>query len=333
MPESAALTRLARSAMACEFEVILNTGQFPHGIAAGMEALDCVTALEDQLSVFREGSELCYINRTASARPVPVDPLLWNLLQQCLEIGAEMEGALDLTTAPLWRLWGFQRRQGRLPTPQEIDLARSRVGGHHLRLEAENQTVQFLNPGLELNLGAVGKGYALDRAAIRLEETGVQDFLMHAGGSSVVARGSQGVSSSAAWRIDLPHPWRTGDRLASFHLKDQALATSGSAEQCFFHQGVRYSHIIDPRTGWPAQGLISVTAICRQGSLAEALSTAFFVLGVDGIGRYCARHPDVAALAVRPGSRAGLTELVPFNLPSDGWESSADDVHVVRDVN
>ena len=151
--------------MACQFDVFLNAGQNPAGTESALAALDLVEALEDQMTVYREHSEISRLNRTAADRPVIVERRLLSLLQQALELHRATEGAFDITAGPLSKIWGFYRRAGRVPSPAELEEARQRVGSHWVKLDSDAGTVQFLRPGLEINLGAIGKGYALDRCA------------------------------------------------------------------------------------------------------------------------------------------------------------------------
>jgi thiamine biosynthesis lipoprotein len=314
--------QFSRPAMACEFEISLNPREHAGGPSVAVEALDLVDHLEDQLSVYRDGSEVSRINRTAFDRPIQVEWRLFRLFQQAKLISSETAGAFDITTGALSKVWGFYRRQGRMPSPDEVMQALVGVGFQHLELDETRRTIRFLHAGCELNLGAIGKGYALDRCAetLRLAET--PDFLVHGGNSSVLAGGSRSgrPKEHPGWLIGLRHPLRPEQRLAEFLLHNQALGTSGSGTQYFHHQGKRYAHIIDPRSGWPADKVLSATAIAPKASQADALSTAFYVLGVEGTKDYCAAHPDVSALFTLPAKVAGDVELIAINLPDDKWQ-------------
>ena len=158
-----------------------------------------------------------------------------------------------------------------------------------LQLEPEHGTVHFRAPDLELNLGAIGKGHALDRLAAELRDAGVDQALLCAGKSSLLAVGG-------AWPVDLRSPQIADHPLARLELADGALATSGAGEQFVIIDGRRYGHIIDPRTGWPAVGLLSVSVVTRDAARADALATAFFVGGLDLARRYCEEHDDVLAV-------------------------------------
>jgi thiamine biosynthesis lipoprotein len=244
------------------------------------------------------------------------------LLELALRLSRETEGAYDITASPLWRAWGFSRREGKIPTAEELEQARQCVGGHLVELDAERKTVRFLKPGVELNLGSIGKGYALDRAAEALADRGIHDFLFHGGQSSVLARGSclDGRAASATapsgWAVGIRDPLRRTVRLAEVRLRNAALGTSGTENQFFRHAGRRYGHILDPRSGWPADSLLSATVIASSAALADALSTAFFVMGPEPALDYCRTHPEIAAILLCPIRGGAGFELRMAGLPS-----------------
>jgi thiamine biosynthesis lipoprotein len=343
------LVSISRDAMACTFEVALNAGQYPGGTDSAAQALDLVDQLEDQLTVYRDHSEISRLNFRAADGPVVVEQGLFELLVQARRLCEETGGAVDVTSGPLTKIWGFHRRQGQMPTQSEIDQALSHVGSRWLELDASAKSVRFARPGMELNLGAIGKGYALDRAADLLSSLGVGDFLIHGGSSSVLARGSRDAISPkskvqspkpedapadspdfgrwtlesglapAGWLVALKHPLKPDERLAEFTLVNQALGTSGSGTQFFHYQGKRYGHILDPRTGWPADKMLAATVIAPTAALADALSTAFYVGGIELAEAYCRAHPEIAALLVTPAVRTGSIDLHPLNLAPDRW--------------
>jgi thiamine biosynthesis lipoprotein len=297
-PESPYWVRVHRTAMACRFEVTLS-GEDAARVGQVQRALAEAARLEAQLSVFRGDSELTLVNRTAAVRPVAVSRELFALLRRCRELHAETEGTFDITSTPLSRCWGFLKRQGRLPPPDALNAARQRVGMPHVILESVPATVSFARDGVELNLGSIGKGYAVDRVAAILRRLGVRHALVSSGGSSVRALGGRG-----AWAIDLTSR-QTAGRIARLRLRGGGFATSGAGEQYVDASGTRYGHVLDPRTGWPAQGLLSVSVAAADAATADALATAFLVGGEDLARRYCATHPDTLAILTlaRPDAR------------------------------
>lgn len=321
-PEKAAppLLHVSREAMACEFEIFFDPVRYPSGADVSVAALDLVAALEDQMTVYRETSEVSRLNSIASFRAVPVEAGLFQLFEKAKRLSQQTGGAFDITAGQLSKTWGFFRRDGRLPTQTEIDEALATVGYEQLELHPESQAVQFQTPGMEINLGAIGKGYALDRAADLLKEKDLRDCLLHGGNSSVLARGNR-EGDAGGWTIALKHPLRPNERFAEFILRDQALGTSGSGTQYFHHGGKRYGHIIDPRTGWPAERILSSTVIAPTAAEADALSTALYVMSLDDAAAFAQRRPDVAALLTTLGKHPGEIEMHPFNLSDDAWRT------------
>lgn len=323
LPEPTAdscLLRLSRRAMACTFEVFVNVGQQKHGTEAALAALDLVDRLEDQLSVFRAHSEVSRLNRDAAAGPVEVEPQLFALLARAVEIHRETEGAFDVTAGRLSSVWGFTRRSGKMPTIEELDGARASIGSQHLKLDRATRAVRFGRPGLQINLGSIGKGYALDRAAELLAAEGIDDFLLHGGSSSVLARGTPGLrANEQGWLVGVRNPLDPERRIGQLRLADRALATSGSGTQFFVHEGRRYGHILDPRSGWPAEGVLSVSVLAPSAAEADALATAFFVMGPQAAAEFCRNHNGVAAVMLCPGQREGGIETHRLSLDPRDW--------------
>lgn len=322
--------------MACQFEFILPAGRFERAAETALAALDLVDELEAQLTAYRDTSELASINRLAADGPVPVDPRLFGLFELALDLHQRTAGAYDITSGPLSKVWGFYRRQGAVPDPAALVAALEHVGSRYLKLDSSNLTIRFLSPGIELNLGSIGKGYALDRCAEMFLAAGISSALLHGGQSSVLALGdgaagdnklptelpslqpgglSRGedrhvpqTTCEPGWTIGIGDPLRPGKRLALVRLNNRALGTSGSSAQFFRQGGKRYGHILDPRTGWPAEGLSSATILAASAAAADAYSTAAYVLGLDGALALCERE-GVAGIFVEP-ARAGTKQTI-----------------------
>lgn len=290
--------KVSRRAMACRFEITLASEDAPW-ILAARGALDEVDCIEAALTVFRESSVISHINRNAAAAPVTIDDRTFALLQECANLHEETERTFDVTSTPLSRCWGFLRRDGRLPGKEALETARACVGAQGVRLDAVHRTVRFDRSGMELNLGAIGKGYALDRVAGLLRRSGVGHALLSAGRSSLLGIGGR----SGGWHVEVVSPRHDGRPLANLWLRDAALGTSGAGEQFVVVDGIHYGHVIDPRTGWPASGVLSASVIASTAARADALSTAFFIGGLQLAERYCARHSEVLALITAEGSR------------------------------
>lgn len=298
---------VSRTAMACRFEITLPV-QEQSGVKAASAVLSEAERLEQQLSVFRDDSEVSLINRNAAAQAVSVDHSLFALLSQCLKLSSATEDAFDITSSPLSRCWGFLRRQGRIPTMEQIEQARLLTGSELLRLDAEARAVRFDRAGMEINLGSIGKGYALDRMAKQLRGD-VLTALLSAGSSSFCALGHG--DKRKGWTVGIRHPLDVTRRLAVLRLRDAAMATSGSEEQYFECDGKRYGHIIDPRTGWPADGVAGVTVVTASAAVADALTTAFYIGGRALAERYCRAHPGT--LVVMLESEASLPVIIGQN--------------------
>ena len=318
-PAASYLIQVTRRAMACQFEVSLNAGQYAQGTEAALEALEIVSALEDQMSVFRPESEISRLNRTAADAPVELEPRLFGLLELAWRLSEETGGAFDVTSAPLWKAWGFARREGAVPSENELARALACVGARLVELDPEHRSVRFLKPGVAINLGSIAKGEALDRCAEHLADAGVEDFLLEGGQSSVLARGTRMEPSGepGGWVVGVRDPVRPNTRLAEIRLSDQALATSGSARQYFRHQGRRLGHILDPRSGQPAEGVYSATVVASTAAVADALATAFCVMGPEAALAHCQSRPELAAMLVCPGPRGSGVEIVSSGFDED----------------
>ena len=287
------MLRFARRAMATTFEVILPF-HTPASHEVAEAALDEIDRLEEQLSVYRHSSEISRLNARAADHPVCVEPNLFALLTEAERIHRETQGAFDIAVGALIKAWGFYRRAGRVPTEIERAAVRERIGMAHVLLDHERQTIFFQRRGLELNLGSIGKGYALDRAA-RIANT--ENILMHGGHSSIIAIGNE-TPGKTGWTVGLTDPERPKLRRAWIHLRNRAMATSAGTHQHFIHEGKKLGHLLDPRTAWPAEGILSATATAPSAAEADALATAFFILGVEETRAYCQQHPDIGAVMI-----------------------------------
>jgi len=174
------------------------------------------------------------------------------------------------------------------------------IGTDNLSLDLEAQTIQFRRPGMEINFGSIGKGYALDRMAV-LMRSHIQSALLSAGSSSLLAVGN-GERRQGGWKVGIRHPVRRDKRIAVLRLRGCAMSTSGCEEQFFEHEGKRYGHIIDPRSGQPSEGVASATVITRSAAMTDALATAFYAGGVELAKRYCVDHPGVMAIILESGA-------------------------------
>jgi len=307
---------VGREAMACRFEVSLNAGEAADGTALAVDALDLVDEIEGRLSVYRDTSELSRLNATAASGWQPVSHDVFALLARARELHDLTAGAFDVAAGAVVRAWGFLARAGRVPDPETLAAARERSGMRFVELDPEGRRVRFTRPGVEINPGAIGKGWAVDRAVERLVDAGVASGLVHGGQSSVRAWGVHGpdLPGRRGWPVGLRDPLRPGRRLATITLANRALGTSGSGTQFFIDRGRRLGHILDPRTGLPAEGVLSATVIAPTAADADALATALFVLGTEGLDRIVPAGGPVGALLVVPSPAVGGVRLVLANL-------------------
>ena len=323
-PPDYSLIRVSRRAMATSFEMALPMGT-PDAIAAAEDALDVIDAVEDQLTVYRDYSEVSRLNVSAANGAVGVERNLFDFLMTCSGWTRETEGAFDIATGALVKAWGFYTRQGQVPTPRERSTAMAKTGMRHVILNAEACSVKFRVPGLELNFGACGKGYALDRAADLLRNRwGIRSALLHAGGSSVYALGNP-PGNERGWPIRLRHPWDAERSLGTLYLRNQGLGTSAATFQHFDYNGRKLGHLLDPRSGWPVETTASANAIAPSAAEADAMSTAAFVLGTNA-ERLTRLRPSLGLL-VLPLAASQAPPAKPqaaFNLAPDQYSPPAD---------
>lgn len=293
-PGDPVLLRFGRRAMATTFEVLLPLGTNDAHLAAE-DVVDEIDRLESQLTVYRDDSEVSRINAEASQRAVVVEPNLFELLQRCRRWYDETRGGFDIAAGVLIKAWGFFRRQVQVPDEDERRRAMSRSGMRLVRLDPQSGTIRFIGAGVELNLGSVGKGYAIDRAVQSLAQRGVSSALLHGGHSSIFAMGNE-PGSEHGWSVGVTHPDRPQERLGIIRLRGRGMAISARTHQHFVHEGRKLGHLLDPRTGWPAEGVATVAVTAPTAAEADALATAFFVLGEDFARSYCDSHPQVGAV-------------------------------------
>jgi FAD:protein FMN transferase len=285
--------RLALDAMATRFELILPGADEVRLRAAGEDALGEVARLERQLSFYRPTSDVTWINAHAADQPVTVEPDLFGLLARCRALWIATDGAFDVTMAPLMRAWRFVGGSGALPEPSTLASARAAVGFNQVHLDADASTIWFARPGMGIDLGAAGKGYAVDRAIDVLRAHGVAHALLHGGTSGIHAIGTR--PADAEWRIGWAPP---GYTKRVFDLRDGALSISAVHGKAFESGGRLYGHVIDPRTGCPTDAA-HAAAVTGPGSLeCDALSTALLVLGSTWLPELRARFPGYDGVVV-----------------------------------
>ena len=308
--------------MGSYFEVRIGAGT-PGAIGLTEGALDLIEALEQQMTVYRDDSEVSQINATAHLGPIEVEPGLFRLLKRALEIGLATGGAYDVTAGALSLAWGFVRGPRRVPDAMTLAEARARTGQQHLRLDPERLTVAFDRPGIVINLGSIGKGYAIDCAVdVIRDHWWPTSALVHGGRSSVYALGSPPGRFGDRWQVALRNPFDSEVPLGVVHLRNRGMGTSGTSFQRFEAGGEVYGHILDPRTGVPANGPASVTVLAPTAAEADALSTAFYLLGTEAAAAYITEHPEIAAIIVEDGPSGATPRIVTIGLAEDEFTAS-----------
>jgi FAD:protein FMN transferase len=300
----AAITRYEAShqAMGSEFTVVAYGDDPQYLTAVGNEVFEEIDRLERQMSIFNPKSELSVINRTAASRSVCVEPILFELLRNAIHHSQSTGGAFDITTGPLMKAWGFSRGKGRVPANSELAQVLRRVGYRHVHLNRVDRTIRFDVEGLEIDLGAIGKGYAVDRAVDILRRYGVTRALVSSGTSSLYALGAP--PGARGWTISLRNPYDSEKAANVIYLRNCSVSTSGNYEK-FFKLGVKtYAHILNPCTGKAVKNMLAAVVVAPCASDADALSTAFYVMGVErSREEYLATHRDLMALFYLPVGR------------------------------
>jgi FAD:protein FMN transferase len=285
------------------------------------EVFEEVDRLDAQMSNYKPESELSHINREAAHADVVVEPRLFDLIQLCMRLSEDTGGAFDITVGPLMKAWGFFRGQGRVPSPQEIHDVLKHVGYNHVHLDTARRTIHFDEAGIELDLGAKAKGYAVDRAVEILKENGISSALVSAGTSSIYALGAP--PGEKGWKISLRDPFDQNKAAEVVYLKNFSLSTSGNYERFFKMGGRMYSHIMDPHTGMPVEGMLSASAFTERTTDSDGLSTALYVLGVEASRDYLARYPNIAAIFYLPSDTEKTFKRVLLQSPSYRLSPSA----------
>jgi thiamine biosynthesis lipoprotein len=282
--------------MATRFEIVLPGDNASALRAAGEEALDEIDRIEAQLSLYKPGSEVARLNAEAHRRPIRVTPALFHLLEKAHELSHESRGVFDITIAPLVRCWGFMGGTGSMPSPEAIAEARDRIGMHLVELNRNDLTVRFAREGVMLDFGAIGKGYAVDRAAELLREAGVESALVHGGTSTAYAIGRQ--PDGAPWKIAIASPDDQLQPLAVVELHDESLSVSARWGRSFTDKGITYGHVIDPRTGGPAASAVLSAVALPSATESDALSTALLTEPALMEG-FIARRPVIRCVVAR----------------------------------
>ncbi len=299
--------------------------QVPAGPRAAEEAGAVFAVFHEvdaRMSEWKDTSPLSAVNREAGKGAVPVPADLRTVLRRGKEIGDLTGGAFDVTWAALWGLWNFKAENPVVPDSAEVARRAALVDYRKVEIDSVAGTVRLPAVGMKIGLGGIAKGYALDRAADTLRAHGVASYLV-LGGGQVLAGGTK---DGRPWRVGIRDPRGAPDDFFAFlPVENASVSTSGDYESYFVRDGIRYHHILDPRTGWPARGLRSATVMSTDATLADALSTAMMVMGKDRSLALARRLPGVEAVLVDDHGRVSVTrglegKLFPVHPPAAGPE-------------
>lgn len=299
-----ALYQEARRLMWAKFEITAYGPVRAHLAEAAEAAFEEIDRLDRQMSNYAETSELTYINRNAARQEVIVEKELFDFLKASLDFSRATEGSFDITVGPLMKAWGFFDNKGRVPDATEIKGLMTHVGFKHVIPNEKTHSIRFDREGVEIDLGGIAKGYAVDRAAEILKASGVTSAFISSGSSSICAIGSP--PGEKAWPVDVNDPLDRSHKLDRIDLKDSSISTSACREKTFEAGGKTYCHIMDPRIGRPIEGLISATIITNSGVEAEALSKALMVMGIDKARQFLRARPHVRAILYYNQPEGGL---------------------------
>ena len=281
------LKRFCHEAMATTFEIIMVEDDEKYASQAAAAAFKEVDRLEGELSRFIENSDIARINTLSANEPLRLGLDAF----ECLELGCKLyeqtNGAFDITIGSLFSCWHDEDGNPRKPSQEELELAREHTGAHLLQLNEPEHTVELSVSPVLVDLGGIGKGYAVDRVAELLREWSIETVLISGGYSSVLALG--GPSQTKGWPVTISNPGDHKQIIARLSLKDRAIGGSGMQKG---------RHIIDPRTVQPVKGRLATWASACDAATTDALSTAFMIMSPDEIEQYCLKYPDVLALVM-----------------------------------
>jgi thiamine biosynthesis lipoprotein len=266
------------SMLGSPFEMIVEAKDIPEADRYIDQAVAEVSRIENLISDWIPTTPISEVNKNAGIKPVKVPKEVFDLVQRALRISELTSGAFDISYASMDKIWKFDGSMKKMPSADEIKHSVERVGYKKVILDQDNSTIFLKEEGMKLGLGGIGQGYIADKIKSLLVREGVKAGIVNISGD-INTWGKQ--LNGEQWKIGVKNPLNKNKVFATFPLEDNAVETSGSYEKYVTFNGVRYSHIIDTRTGYPVRGVISVTVFAKSCEFADALATGLFVLGVD----------------------------------------------------
>jgi thiamine biosynthesis lipoprotein len=269
--------RINQKLMGCDFELMLVEDDDCKAQEALQKGIEEIQRIEELLSEFKATSRTSFINQHAARYPVEVDEETYQLMKRSKEISRLTQGAFDITVGPLKKLYSFKKNAASFPLEKAIYEALNKTGDRHLQLLTNNR-VQFKKEGMQISFAAIGKGYAADRVMKLWKAMGIQAGVVNASGDLTVF-GKR--ANGGDWKVGIANPDTKNEIVLWIPIHEGSIATSGDSEQFFMHNGIRYSHNLNPLTGLPLTGIKSVTVASPSAELCDALCTAVYVMGVE----------------------------------------------------
>lgn len=293
--------------MGCRFDITTVGAAAGAGEDYKAMAIAEIRRIERLISSWDPRSQTSAINAAAGDQAVSVDNELFALIQRAIGLSRLTDGAFDISYASMDRLWRFDGSMTAMPAAAEIAASVARVGFQKIVLDEANRTVFLPEPGMKIGFGAIGKGYAADRARQLLEKAGCKAGIINASGD-LTAWGRQ--PSGDDWKVAITNPLNKAKAFAWLPVEGRAVVTSGSYEKFVRFNGTRYAHIIDPRTGYPSTGIVSVTILAPSAELADALATSVFVMGVATGLDFINQLPGVDCIIVDEGNHLHTSDRI-----------------------
>ncbi len=306
-PESTNIRVVRRSvaSMGTLFDLSLAVSEENEAVDRAVEkAFNEIRRVDSLMTTWRPDSYLSRVNAHSGGTAVRVPTELLSLIETAEKISISTKGKFDISFAAMGGLWNFKLKRPRLPDRAEIRRRLSLINYRLIKINRKRETLRLAKPGMRIGLGAIAKGYAVDRTGAILKEHGYNDFIVYGGGDLLVS----GKKGDRPWKVGIQDPREPSRYFASVELPDGgAVVTSGDYEKFFFLKGKRYHHIIDPDTGFPARGTVSVTVLARTATLADALATGVFVLGPEEGMKMLENDPALEGIVVDENLKATVS--------------------------